>query len=70
VKLKVNPTFNVVKQIQLQKKKFQNKQLQQEANTTSKEKLYNFPMQKMTSRMCFLQIIPLHSNPNIPLQGV
>jgi hypothetical protein len=52
------------------KKKVSSKQLQQEANTTSKEKLHNFLMQKMTSRMCFLQITPPHSKPSIPLQGV
>lgn len=37
---------------------FQNKQFQQQANTTSNEKLHNSPMQKMISRMCFLQITP------------
>jgi hypothetical protein len=58
-KLKVNPTFNVVKKIQLQRKNmFQNKQLQKQATTTSNEKSHNFPMQKMISRMYFLQINP------------
>jgi len=37
---------------------FQNKQLQQQANITSNEKLHNFPMQKMISRNLFLQITP------------
>jgi hypothetical protein len=57
--VKINPTFNVVKQVQLQRKNmFQNKQFQQQANITSNEKLHDSPMQKMISRMYLLQITP------------